>query len=124
MKVEWHGVEFESKVEKEMDKIQKRSAQRITRACKNTTAFTDKTKHLRSHMKALKSKFGGGGHISHIDSPHAYLVEMGHDQYAGGKKGEGGEWVRYVWGKGFMRAAVEIEEPLHMSAMKNYFRDK
>lgn len=44
----------------------------------STTAFRDETGKLRKSIKALKSKYEGGGWIVRAKAPHAHLVEFGH----------------------------------------------
>ena len=100
MKVAWIGEggkcrgEYEDEIPPEfvkyIDDNAEDIAQEIEFRAQATAAFIDKTGRLRKSIKARKSKYEGGGWIVGAWSPHAWLVEFGHeliDWYSGRKVG-------------------------------------
>jgi len=54
-------------------------AREVESSAQSSSAFGDKTGKLRASITAKESKYPGGGWIVIAKSPHAWLVEYGHD---------------------------------------------
>ncbi len=70
------GIEAEVRVA--FDRLLGPIAERVAAAARNSAAFADKTGKLRQSIKALPSRYEGGGWIVVASAPHAHLIEFGH----------------------------------------------
>lgn len=67
------------------------------------TAFTNRTKTLRSRIRRKKSKFDKATHIVGAFAPHAHLIEFGHDI----KVDKGGAVLGHVAARPFLGPAAD-----------------